>query len=71
MKKFLILRVREDKELKVTNFIFLTTQQRCQTPWLHYYEKKLKISDLNLLSLTPHEDGFLKNLIKKEVCAYA
>ena len=71
MKKFLILRVREDKELKVTNFIFLTTQQRCQTPWLHYYEKKQKISNVNFLTLTPHEDGFLKNLIKKEVFAYA
>ncbi|HQL67335.1 MAG TPA: hypothetical protein PK151_07325 [Caldisericia bacterium] len=73
MKKeeFLILKVREDKELKITNFIFLTTQQRCQTPWLHCYEKKLKISNLNFLALTPQEDGFLKNLIKKEVFAYA
>jgi len=60
-ERFLILKVREDEKLKITNFIFLTTQQRCQTPWLHYYEKKLKISDLNLLSLTPQEDGILKN----------
>jgi len=71
MKKFLILRVREDKKPKTTNFIFLTTQQRCQTPWLLCYEKKLKISNVNFLTLTPQEDGFLKNLIKKEVCAYA
>jgi len=70
-EKFLILRVREDKKLKITNFIFLIKQQRYQIPCLHYYKKKLKISDLNFSALTPQEDGFLKNLIKKEVCAYA
>ena len=70
-ERFLILKVREDEKLKITNFIFLIKQQRCQTPWLHCYEKKQKVSDLNLLSLTPFEEGFLKNLTKKEVCAYA
>jgi len=33
--------------------------------------KKQKEKTKSLLTLTPHEDGFLKNLIKKEVCAYA
>jgi len=70
-EKFLILRVREDKKLKITNFIFLIKQQRYQILCLRYYEKKQKISNSNFLALTPHEDGFLKNLIKKEVCAYA
>jgi len=70
-EEFLILRVREDKKLKITNFIILSQQQRYQISCLHYGVKKLKISDSNFLALTPHEDGFLKNLIKKEVCAYA
>jgi len=34
-------------------------------------DKKLKKIIKNFLTLTPLEDGFLKNLIKKEVYAYA
>jgi len=59
-EKFLILRVREDKKLKITNFIFLIKQHRYQMPCSHYDEKKLKISDLTFSTLTPQEDGFLK-----------